>query len=992
MTLPNPVFKSLWPVAWPAGQRTGRVIALPGVRTGLPKLLMAQCLLLGWPTQSWSAEALKAPDAPAPLRVVSDENYPPYLFRNADGAVEGYLVDYWKLWSSKTGVPVQLDARPWSDAQQAVLDGRADVIDMIYRTPPREPVYDFSIPYADLPVDIYTHKAISGISGPATLKGFQIGVQAGDACIDMLKGQGIETLVTFPNYEALIKAALRAEVKVFCLDEAPAEFYLYKLGAFQSFNKAFELYVGQFHRAVPKGHLATLALVERGMQAISPEEHAALRSKWLGTPLGSVRIPPQVTWTLLLVLGSGAMLLLWNVQLRRRVNNKTAALRDTLNALREAHQATDLARANLAATISAIPDLLFEFDEQGHYLNVHAGAANALLFDDPEGLIGRDVSEVLPWDAAQVVRDVIQRTLRMGSDYGHSITLTVAGETHWFELSAARKVSEGQPDARVVMLSRDITQRKQAETELLRTREAAAASERDRLFKQLFAVAPVAMLYLRGQRIEQVNRKLLDLFGFSTKELPDLDAWWALVCPSIEARQIAQQLWQSALQQATSTGGHMPAQGYHLRTRDGRWLDVQLGGQVLGEGLVVTLSDVTPLKQAKELAEAANASKSNFLAMMSHEIRTPLNAITGMTALALRGPLTPQQAGYLEKAQQASKLLLGTINDILDFSKIEAGKLDLCMLPLQVRKLLEGTAEQLKATASAKGLQLTVTVHDDVPTWAIADELRLGQVLLNLGSNAVKFTERGRIEIRACMLPPDIANGPDLLRVEVEDTGIGIGAAALPLLFQSFQQADSTITRRFGGTGLGLTIARRLIELMGGALGVRSEPGQGSLFWFTVPLKATALPQPAREAPDLHEATGLHGLKVLLVEDNELNQELAREILRMLGMEVDLASDGEAAIVHVQRGRPDLVLMDMQMPNMDGLTATRIIRGLPGMSTLPILAMTANAMVGDRDRCLAAGMNDHIAKPLDVAALVRTLQRWAPQHEGGATPVESARH
>ncbi len=944
------------------------------------------------PHTSAANEGHSRASEPRTLKVVSDNNYPPYLFRNADGGVEGYLVDYWKLWSSKTGVPVQLEAQAWSDAQRAVLDGRADVIDMIYRTPPREPLYDFSTPYADLPVDIFTHKGINGISGPATLKGFQIGVQAGDACIDMLRGQGIDTLVTFPNYEALIKAALRSEVKLFCLDEAPAEFYLYKLGAFQSFNKAFELYVGQFHRAVPKGHLATLALVERGMQAISPDEDAALRKKWLGTPVGTVRIPQQVWWTLLVAMGLGALLLLWNVQLRMRVNARTAALRETLDALRLAHQATDQARANLAATISAIPDLLFEFDEDGRYMDVHAGASNTLLLDERGRLIGRHVREVLPSEAAQTVLDVIHRTLRQGRDDGHSIKLRIADQLHWFELSAARKVSEGQPDARVLMLSRDITQRKQAEAEVLRSREAAAASERDRLFKQLFDVAPVAMFYLRNRRIELVNRKLLDLFGFSAEELPDLDAWWARVYPAPEARQAAQQHWQVAMQQAMAAGGHMPAHGYHLNTRDGRWLDVQLGGQMVGDGMVVTLSDVTPLKQAKELAEAANASKSNFLAMMSHEIRTPLNAITGMTALALRSPLSPHQAGYLEKVQQASKLLLGTINDILDFSKIEAGKLDLCMQPLEVRKLIDGMADQLKPTAVSKGLHLSVTVQDDIPTWAMADELRLGQVLLNLGSNAVKFTARGHIAIRASMVSSALMQAPDMLRVEVEDSGIGIAPEALPLLFQSFQQADNTITRRFGGSGLGLAIARRLVVLMGGDMGVHSEPGHGSVFWFTVPLASTVAPQEATAPSGQPDEVSLKGVKVLLVEDNELNQELASEILRQLGMQVDVAGDGEAAIAQVQSGHPDMVLMDMQMPRMDGLTATRIIRGMPGLATLPILAMTANAMSGDRDRCLAAGMNDHIAKPFDVSDLIRTLQRWAPQREASVAHTEPAPH
>jgi len=219
------------------------------------------------------------------LRVISDDNYPPYLFRNSDGDLEGYLVDYWELWEKETGVSVQLEATNWDDAQRILQLGGADVIDMMFRTPAREPLYDFSRPYADLPVNIYTHASISGISGLSTLKGFQIGVQAGDACIDQLRDSGIDSLVVHANYAELIEAAIQQELKLFCMDEAPANFYLYRLGAQSEFNKAFELYVGEFHRAVSKGNQATLQLVEQGMRAIPPEELDALRREWFGSSL-----------------------------------------------------------------------------------------------------------------------------------------------------------------------------------------------------------------------------------------------------------------------------------------------------------------------------------------------------------------------------------------------------------------------------------------------------------------------------------------------------------------------------------------------------------------------------------------------------------------------------------------------------------------------------------------------------------------------------------
>lgn len=318
------------------------------------------CVLLGtWLSGIVSAQPVvlpgsgSGPDRSA-LHVISDENYPPYLFRNAQGDVEGYLVDWWTLWERKTGIPVQLTATAWAEAQRKLLAGEADVIDMIYRTAPREPLYDFSEPYAELPVGIYSHASISGITSIATLRGFQIGVQEGDACVDRLRENGITTLVFHPNYEALIRAALRSEIKLFCLDEAPANFYLYKLDAESQFRKAFELYVGRFHRAVRKGNTEVLRLVERGAAAITPEEDARLRRKWFGAPLTKVRIPPELLWGLPALAALGALLAVWNLQLRRRVRVRTRELTEALTELGTAH------RAALAAERDRLLGALFD--------------------------------------------------------------------------------------------------------------------------------------------------------------------------------------------------------------------------------------------------------------------------------------------------------------------------------------------------------------------------------------------------------------------------------------------------------------------------------------------------------------------------------------------------------------------------------------------------------------------------------------------------------
>ncbi|MEF8699993.1 MAG: PAS domain S-box protein [Candidatus Accumulibacter sp. UW20] len=527
--------------------------------------------------------------------------------------------------------------------------------------------------------------------------------------------------------------------------------------------------------------------------------------------------------------------------------------------------------------------------------------------------------------------------------------------------------------------------------------QASYAKLRDTEFAMNQAWIGIAWVKIDNGEFLYANSFACQLVGYSEEEM--LKSTVYDIAPDMGVRQFRE------LVEACRTQGRLQAE-ILARAKDGRSIPVEVTAYYLPgkagdpDRLIEFITDISArkraemdIKQAKEFAESANRAKSAFLANMSHEIRTPLNAILGLNHLMQAGKLPPEQTERLQKIEVASRHLLSIINDILDLSKIEAGRMELESDNFHLSAVIDNVASIIRDAAQGKNLVVEID-PDGVPLWLRGDVTRLRQALLNLASNAVKFTDHGLISVRALLL--ETREDQLLVRFEVSDTGIGLSAEQLGRLFQDFHQADGSTARKYGGTGLGLSLTKRLVEMMGGEVGADSTVGQGSTFWFTVILQHGHGPMPTVNADNMtlsaeHRVRALHrGARILLAEDNPINIEVVQQMLHAAGLDVVVAPNGRIALEKARTERFDLILMDMQMPEMDGIEATQAIRCLPPYATTPILALTANAFAEDRRACLEAGMNEVLTKPVNPTQLYEALARRLPGGSGNL-PAKTSR-
>jgi PAS domain S-box-containing protein len=653
----------------------------------------------------------------------------------------------------------------------------------------------------------------------------------------------------------------------------------------------------------------------------------------------------------------------------------------------------------LQQIIDTAPIRVFWKDREGRYLGCNPLFAHDASKNAPSELIGCD-DYAMGWaaQADQYRADdlAVMQTGQPRLNY-EELQTTPDGKTLWLRTSKVPLHDAAGEVVGLLGLYDDITEKKRAERRLTLALDAS----RILVWEMDFVTGKLG--YDGGAMIG---------LGLDKANAPDtLGGWQARVHP--DDRMRFTESVKQALQPDDTRGFDCE---YRLDDKSGSYHWLQTVGQIvqrdadgrplLAAGYSVNIDErkqaeaelerhrlhleervqerTLELTEAKLAAEAANRAKSAFLANMSHELRTPMNGVMGMIDMAKRRVADPKGLDQLAKAKFSAERLLGVINDILDLSKIEAERLVFESVPLQIRTVVENIVNTLGPQIAEKGLRLKVDLPSALVQQAfMGDPLRLGQILLNLIGNAIKFTGQGEVTLRALTLAETVAAVQ--VRFEVADTGIGIDAQAQARLFQSFEQADNSMTRKYGGTGLGLAICKRLVEMMGGQIGVESTPGTGSTFWFVVSLKKRAedavSPLRAFESNSAEQRLqqDYAGTVILLAEDEPISQEISRGLLEEVGLVVVLAEDGMQALELARQNRYTLILMDMQMPNLNGVDATKAIRTLPGYEKTPILAMTANAFEEDRKICIEAGMDDHIPKPIDPDKLYETLLEWLEQ-------------
>ncbi|TVR13258.1 MAG: PAS domain S-box protein [Planctomycetota bacterium] len=945
-----------------------------------------------------------APQSPRPVIIVSqDHSWPPFAMRDDNGDPQGLLIDLWRELAQIMGREVVFELVDWPETITQVADGRAHVHGGLFFNQERDQILDYAGPIVSLSTYAFTRSDMLPQPLGQINRDEQVGVVAGSMELRFL----LDTYpqVSYREYEhnaAMVEAALDGDIRFFVADYPVGMYLLDRLGGPGRFHAYEHLYTNDIRAAVRAGDTETLAMVEAAMQQLSPEDIRRLAQRWVRSQTVEV-LPIRLLVTIALpslAVIVGVYLTTLQVQ-RRRLLKKVSQQTEELRSREE----------RLQQLFAASPDALMVASD-GHFIDCNQAALNLLGLSDRAHIIDKTPADISPpqqadgSDSPAASRALFAQVLRDGVARAEWLHRHSDGTDLWTDVHLARVALSGKQA--VLATVRDITERKWLQGQV----EAQA--------RQLRTVIDLVPNYIfakdeRGRYLV-ANRAMASAYGLAPEEMEQRYDQQLEDDPALTAS------YRQADRQIFEEGKSVVISDERIPRTDGSmgWFQtIKVPYQhpgITGMAILAVATDITARKVAEEelqqahqaalsharlaedlarQAEAATKAKSTFLATMSHELRTPLNGIIGMTGLLLGSDLDGRQRHQAEMVRSSGVNLLRLINDLLDFSQIEAGKMALRSRDFSLSLLLGQVQALVEHRVMSKGLTLTVHCDETIPDRLHGDRDRLQQVLLNLVGNAVKFSQEGQVEVELQRHNAESAGSSDVVHLlgKVRDNGPGIAPEDQQLLFREFSQIAPESGDHQGGTGLGLVISRQLVELMQGQIWVESALGQGATFYFTVRLAAAKTAQASRHATGeaIDDPQMFADKRVLVAEDHPVNAEVATGMLRAWGAQADHVRNGTEALQVLSQQEYDAVLMDVHMPEMDGITACRSIRA--GHSCVRnkdvlIIAMTARLGEGDRESCIACGMQDYVSKPLMPDELQAKLRHWFARSQSSELPSE----